>query len=343
MDCLIDRTRRALARAGAVTALVVAGGVAANSAVRGALAGLAQEHALRAGIDLGDPVGAGRDRRGERRLVETGRIGVAARQHRHEAEVHREFAVLDAREVEADRLGIGRVDGTDLGEGLALLRPAVGLQQVEGEADVVRRDRPAVREARRRIEAERRKGAGVVGLDRTGDQAVEREGLVLRARHQGLEDHGVQPLGGRAGLEVEGVQAVESAEHAEPQPAALRRVGIGVGELPEVRRERRGAVHRDGGGLRLRRLRARVRRGRHQRGRQEQGHEAAGAGRGAGRCGHLDPRPSVRCWCRCDHPPCKRPRVHRQGARFGGRSGRPTSCRRILTRSGRGSAGVRQA
>ncbi len=41
VDCLVDRTARALDRAGPVEALVVAGGVAANQAVRGALAELA--------------------------------------------------------------------------------------------------------------------------------------------------------------------------------------------------------------------------------------------------------------------------------------------------------------
>ncbi|ONF96129.1 tRNA (adenosine(37)-N6)-threonylcarbamoyltransferase complex transferase subunit TsaD [Sphingomonas jeddahensis] len=47
VDCLIDRTTRAMNRAGGATALVVAGGVAANSAVRGALSSLAAEHGLR--------------------------------------------------------------------------------------------------------------------------------------------------------------------------------------------------------------------------------------------------------------------------------------------------------
>ena len=47
VDCLLDRTRAALARADGVTALVVAGGVAANTAVRTSLAGLAGEHGLR--------------------------------------------------------------------------------------------------------------------------------------------------------------------------------------------------------------------------------------------------------------------------------------------------------
>ena len=47
VDCLIDRTTQALARAGDVTALVVAGGVAANGAVRAAMADLAAARGLR--------------------------------------------------------------------------------------------------------------------------------------------------------------------------------------------------------------------------------------------------------------------------------------------------------
>jgi len=46
VDCLVDRTRRAFARAKGATALVVAGGVAANQAVRIALTGLAAEQGL---------------------------------------------------------------------------------------------------------------------------------------------------------------------------------------------------------------------------------------------------------------------------------------------------------
>ena len=47
VDCLVDRTRRALGRIAPPTALVVAGGVAANRAVRGALEQVAAEHGLR--------------------------------------------------------------------------------------------------------------------------------------------------------------------------------------------------------------------------------------------------------------------------------------------------------
>ena len=44
VDCLVDRTRRALARMPEATALVVAGGVASNTIVRAALANLAARH-----------------------------------------------------------------------------------------------------------------------------------------------------------------------------------------------------------------------------------------------------------------------------------------------------------
>jgi N6-L-threonylcarbamoyladenine synthase len=47
VDCLLDRTTRAIERADGATALVVAGGVAANQAVRRALEGLASRNGLR--------------------------------------------------------------------------------------------------------------------------------------------------------------------------------------------------------------------------------------------------------------------------------------------------------
>ncbi|MFO1260604.1 MAG: tRNA (adenosine(37)-N6)-threonylcarbamoyltransferase complex transferase subunit TsaD [Sphingomonadaceae bacterium] len=46
VDCLVDRTAKALEQSEGVTALVVAGGVAANAGVRGALAALAERHGL---------------------------------------------------------------------------------------------------------------------------------------------------------------------------------------------------------------------------------------------------------------------------------------------------------
>jgi N6-L-threonylcarbamoyladenine synthase len=45
-DCLVDRTARALSQVPEATALVVAGGVAANQAIRGVLSGLALTHGI---------------------------------------------------------------------------------------------------------------------------------------------------------------------------------------------------------------------------------------------------------------------------------------------------------
>ena len=47
IDCVIDRTRGAIAGVSGMSALVVAGGVAANQALRGALEALAVEAGLR--------------------------------------------------------------------------------------------------------------------------------------------------------------------------------------------------------------------------------------------------------------------------------------------------------
>lgn len=47
IDCLMDRLEKALGEHGPFPALVVAGGVAANQSVRGALEGLAERHAMR--------------------------------------------------------------------------------------------------------------------------------------------------------------------------------------------------------------------------------------------------------------------------------------------------------
>ena len=46
LDCILDRTRKALATMQPVTALVVAGGVAANQTIRSGLEQLAAEHGL---------------------------------------------------------------------------------------------------------------------------------------------------------------------------------------------------------------------------------------------------------------------------------------------------------
>ena len=70
----------------------------------------------------------------------------------------------------------------------------------------------------------------VVGLDALGQQAIEREGLVIAARHQAFDHKAPDLLNGEA-PDDQGIEAVEGAEQAPDQPAALRRIGIGVGHM----------------------------------------------------------------------------------------------------------------
>ena len=75
-----------------------------------------------------------------------------------------------------------------------------------------------------------------VEVDRARDQAVKREGLVLRARHQRLEDIADKPLRGRTRLDVERIEAVEG-----------RRRGRRAGDRPSWRRGRRRGSDRNRG------------------------------------------------------------------------------------------------
>ena len=117
--------------------------------------------------------------------------------------------------------------------------------KLPGEHHVFRRHRLAVGEARQRIEIEGDVGTFVVGLDRLGDQTIERERLVIAARHQSL-DHMAADRGQRQAAHDQRVQAVEGAEHTLNQPAALGRIGIHIGHGGKGRRHRRLAVHGDG-------------------------------------------------------------------------------------------------
>ena len=84
-----------------------------------------------------------------------------------------------------------------------------------------------------------------IGLDALGDEAVERERLVRRARHQRLIDIADEPLRRRQGLDVVRIQAVEGAEIGEIERAALGRLRVHVRQVVEVGRQGRLAVHRN--------------------------------------------------------------------------------------------------
>ena len=220
------------------------------------IVGIAHERKAAPGLDLPDAVRPAADRGGERGILKSVGVDRVPGQHRHQSEDQRQLAVAGTCEVEphgslADRLGLG-----DLAVIGAVVGSAFVAQQLPGEDHVRRRHRRAVREARGGIERKGRVAARRVGLDRLGKKAVEREWLVVAARHQAFDhrarddvdaaDQGrAQALGGQA-LDDERIEVVEGAEHALHQAAPLRRRGIDVGQVVEPGGECRLAVHGNG-------------------------------------------------------------------------------------------------
>ena len=156
------------------------------------------------------------------------------RQHRHQAEDQRQLAIVGAGQIEAhdalrQRLGLGDLDVIG-----AVVGPALVAQKLPGKDHVLGGHRFAVGELRGGIEREGDVGAVGVGLDGAGEQAVEREWLVIAARQQAF-DHVAADLRQREAFDDERVEAVEGAEHALRQSAALGRRRIGVARMVEVR------------------------------------------------------------------------------------------------------------
>jgi hypothetical protein len=84
--------------------------------------------------------------------------------------------------------------------------------------------------------------SGFIGLNAVRQQTIERERLVIAARHQAFDDVTADLLN-REPLDDQRVEAVERAEDALHQPAALWRIGIGIGHVLEIVGQRRLAMH----------------------------------------------------------------------------------------------------
>ena len=170
-------------------------------------------------------------------------------QDRHQAEDQRQFAVAGVAEIEPHRERVGRFGLCDLGIILAMVGTALVAQQGPGKQHVLGAHRLPVRETRQRIEMEGDVTPGVVGFHAFGQQAIQREGLVIAPRHQAF-DHEA-PLDAYPDLlhgdapDDQRIEAVEGSEKALHQPAAFRRIGIGIGHMAEIGRQGRRAMHGD--------------------------------------------------------------------------------------------------
>ena len=210
---------------------------------------IALEHDDLARPDAVDAVGTRCDQRLQRRLVEIRSVGRMLRQDRQQRQQQRQFAIGLVVEgqphaVLADLLHLGDDVDPALVE-----RPPLVAQQLQRKDHVVLGDRRAVGEFGARVERELDIGAVGVGVDRLGDQRIERESFIARARHQRLEDivaeGSVEQAARGVALDDEGVQAVERSLPGIVDPPALGCIGIGVGEMREIGRQRRVAMHGD--------------------------------------------------------------------------------------------------
>ena len=109
----------------------------------------------------------------------------------------------------------------------------------------------SVRETRQRIKMKSNVAPDVVGFHALCQQTIERESLVIAPRHQALDHHASHLLHGDDLLygkapDNQRVKAVEGAGKALHQPAAFRRIGIGIGHMGEIGRQRRRAMHGNG-------------------------------------------------------------------------------------------------
>ena len=174
-------------------------------------------------IDALDLIGAAAERRRECRLLEGHRRVVGLRDDRHEPEDQRQLTVRRLGvEVEAHRALVGPLDLPHLVVIEPVVGPALLLQRLPRENDVVDSDRAAVVEVRFRPQPEQDGRAVVRHLDRFRDQPVEGERLVPGALEQALE--GMVPPRRRHALDDEGVESVEGAHDGAPKLAALGRV-----------------------------------------------------------------------------------------------------------------------
>ena len=206
--------------------------------------GIALEGDAFSRIDGGDDIRAAANWLGQRRFFERRDVDGVFRQDRHQAEDQRQFAVA----------GIGKIETHDAGTEnfrfghsrviSAVIGPAVVAQQLPGEHYILGGHRRAVGKMRRRIEGEGDEASRRVGLNRARQQTVQREWLVITARHQAFDDVAAHRLN-RETLDDKRIEAVKRAEHALDQPAALRRIGIDIGQRGKVVGEGGRAMHGD--------------------------------------------------------------------------------------------------
>jgi hypothetical protein len=167
------------------------------------------------------------------------------RQYRHQAKDERQFAVAGIAEIKTHSTLVERLGADHFGIVGAVVGPAVIAQELPGKDHVGGGHRFAVGKAGRRIERKGDVTSRIVGIDGARKQTVERERLVVAARHQAFEHIAAQRLR-RQAFNDEGIKAVERAEHSLHHAAAFGGIGVGIRHDGKIAGLGRLAVHGDG-------------------------------------------------------------------------------------------------
>lgn len=178
---------------------------------------------------------------GQRGLGEVLALPLGLFQDRAQAGDEGQFAVLGV-EGQPDAARAGRFDLFDLLPEAAIAPVAFRADGLVRPDHVVDRDGGAVGERGLFAQGEFDPVAVGAGLDRFGQKTVEREGFVIGSPHERLVRE-VAQLPRRLAFLDERIEAVEAADVAADQPAALGRVGVGIGQGHEIWGQGGVAVH----------------------------------------------------------------------------------------------------
>ena len=150
-----------------------------------------------------------------------------AGQNRHEAHDERHLAVAASFEGELHAAFANLFRSRDLCVIEPMVGAALALKERPGEQHILRRDRRPIGKSRLRAKLESDPAPVFRRLDAFGNKPVKRERFVIAAREKRLVNI-VPHARDRSALHDERIEAVERAEHAEPQSAALRSVRVNI-------------------------------------------------------------------------------------------------------------------
>jgi hypothetical protein len=137
-----------------------------------------------------------------------------------------------------------RLDRRNAGPCVEVAGMPLGAERLVGPDHVLHRHRAAIGEARLGAEGEFHPHVIRIDLHRFGEKPVKREGFVPGPAHERLVGQEAQLPGDRALADMR-VETVEGSDLSGNDAPAGGRIGIGVGQMGEIGRQRGRPIHRN--------------------------------------------------------------------------------------------------